>query len=173
MPFDVTQRERRALERGQQSERLVHAIRNLRARRDPLRRRLRFGAALAQRSLLEIHRVVSILAMPPRANQVDRTVHRDPVQPGAKIRPGLETAQLLVRLEPRLLHHVFRILRVPGHPVRKRIDVAGMLFDERAKRVAVAVAGPGDNRRVALVHPCSFDGLGRIRLAWKLTIQGR
>ena len=94
--------------------------------------------------------------MPARANQIDRTVHRDPVQPGAEIRPGLETAQLLVRLEPRLLHHVFRILRIAGHPVRERIDVAGMLFDQRSKRVAVAIAGLGDNRRVALFHPCHF-----------------
>jgi hypothetical protein len=40
-----------------------------------------------------------------------------------------------------------------------------MALNERSKRVAVAVTGPGDYRRVALVHPCNFDGPGRIRLA--------
>jgi hypothetical protein len=49
--------------------------------------------------------------------------------------------------------------------MRQREDVAGMSLDERSKRVAVAVAGPGDNRRVALVHPCHLDALGGIRLA--------
>ena len=60
---------------------------------------------------------------------------------------------------------ILRILRIAGHPVRQRVDVAGMHIDEHSKRVAVAVAGPGDNRRVALVHPCCLDGLRRIRLA--------
>ena len=119
--------------------------RDLRAGRDPLRRRLRLGAALAERTLLEVDRVVRILAMAAAANQVDRTVHGDPVQPGPKIRPGLEPAQLLVRLEPRLLHHVLRVLRIAGHPVRQRKDVAGMVIDERSKRIAVAIAGLGDH----------------------------
>ena len=34
-----------------------------------------------------------------------------------------------------------------------------MEVDELSKRVAVAVAGPGDNRRVALLHSCYFDGI--------------
>ena len=64
-----------------------------------------------------------------------------------------------------VVHHVFRILRVTGHPVRQREDVAGMQIDQRSKRVAVAIAGLGDNRRVALVHPCCLDGLCGNRLA--------
>jgi hypothetical protein len=40
-----------------------------------------------------------------------------------------------------------------------------MHFDQRPERVAVAIAGLGDYRRVALVHPFHFDGFSRIRLA--------
>ena len=91
--------------------------RNLAALCQPQRGRLAVGAALAERALLEIRRVVGVLAMPPRADEVDGAVDRDPVQPGADVRPGLETAELPVRLEPGLLHHVLRVRRVAGHPM--------------------------------------------------------
>ena len=86
------------------------------------------------------------------ANQVDRTVHGDPVQPGAKVRPGLEPAQLLVRLEPRLLHHVFRVLRIAGHPVRQREDVAGMAIRPAPETRRGRLRGPW-RQPTRRVHP--------------------
>ena len=39
-----------------------------------------------------------------------------------------------------------------------------MAIDDRAKRLAVAVAGLGDHGRVAFIHPSYFDGFGLKRL---------
>ena len=115
--------------------------------------RARVGG-LAGAELLEVgRRRVPASRCGRDANQVDRAVHRDPVQPGAEVRPRLEPAQLLVGLQKRLLDDVLGVLRVAGHPVRQPIDSAAVALHERPKSFAISVAGQRDGGGVRLRHP--------------------
>ena len=95
-----------------------------------------------------------------RAHQIHRAVRDDAIQPGAEIRSRLEPAQLLDTREESFLHHIFGILLVPGHPERQPKDAPAVALDERAKRVAVTLAGTGQDGccfgRVHLIH---LDGV--------------
>ena len=102
------------------------------------------------------------------------------MEPGPEIGPGLETAQLLIRLEKATLHHVLGVRRAPGEPVRHVEDVPRVALDERTERVAVAVAGLGDDggasgvRSLTLFRPrrfrasSQFDAGGRPRLVGRV-----
>ena len=92
-------------------------------------------------------------AVRPRANQVDRAVHRDAVEPGAEVGARLETAQLLVGLQKRLLHHVLRVRRVAGHAVREPEDSTAVALHESAESLAISVASQRDGGGVRLRHP--------------------
>ena len=94
----------------------------------------------------------------PRPDQVDRTVHRDPVQPGAEVRARFEASQLLVCPQEGLLDDVFGVMRTAGHPVRKPVDGAAMAIHERMESFAVSVAGQRDGCGVRLRHPSCLDG---------------
>src|SRR5262249_60204644 len=52
-----------------------------------------------------------------RAHHVHRAVGRDPIQPGAEVRPRLEAAQLPIRAEETHLEHILAILLVAGYPL--------------------------------------------------------
>jgi hypothetical protein len=52
-----------------------------------------------------------------------------------------------------ILHHVFRILLVAGHPERESKRTAAVPLDERAERLAVALARTGqDGCRLGHIH---------------------
>src|SRR5262245_12835729 len=93
------------------------------------------------------------LAMRSRSNKVDRTVHRDSMQPGAEIRPRFETAELSVSFQESLLDDVLGVLRGAGHTVGEPIDSAAVALDERSKGFAISVAGQRDGGGVRLRHP--------------------
>ena len=92
-------------------------------------------------------------AVRPRSDQIDRAVHGDAVQPGAEVRARFEPAQLLVRLQERLLDDVLGVRGIAGHPVRQPVDSAAVALDERPERFAVSVARQRDRGGVRLRHP--------------------
>ena len=102
--------------------------------------------------LLEIGGVDGCFAPLGRSQVVDRAVHGDTGQPGTHLGPGLEAAQLSVNLEPGVLDDVLRILGVSHQAIDHAEEVAAVLFNERTKRVNVAISRFGDYRGVALGH---------------------
>jgi hypothetical protein len=102
---------------------------------------------------LEVGHVVRRFPVRPRADEVDRAVHRDAVNPGAEVRPRLESTQLLVRLQKRLLHHVLRVRRIAGHPMRQPEDSPAMALDEHPERFAIPASRQRDGGDVRLRHP--------------------
>ena len=138
------------------------ALANLGAQHQPVRAR---HAGHGWRSAaLSASRSCGVVADSPGAagaNQIDGAVHGNPVEPGPEIGPGLETAQLLIRLEERVLDDVLGVRRAAGEPIRHVEDVARVTLDERTERLAVTVAGLGDGRPVAFVHPNSLTRVRR------------
>ena len=91
--------------------------------------------------------------MLPSANQVDRAVHRDPVEPRAEVRPRLEPAKLPVRLQEGFLHDVLGVLGTAGHPVRQPVHGPAVALDESLEGFAVAIPRECDGGGVRLRHP--------------------
>src|SRR5712692_8738756 len=96
------------------------------------------------------------------AHQIDRAVGHDAVEPGPEVGARLESAQLPVRPKEALLHNILSILLAAGHSKREAKDTLAVTLDERAKRLAVALAGPRqDGCCLARVHLLRLDGVGR------------
>ena len=142
LPLEVAQHERGPFHLAERRHRVVDARPAPRcsASAAPAVRAASRVDGLAGAELLEVGGVVRRFPMRPRTNQVDRAVHRDAVQPGAEVRPRLESAQLLVGLQKRLLHHVLRVRRVAGHPMRQPEDSPAVALDERPESFAISVA---------------------------------
>ena len=102
---------------------------------------------------LQIRCVMARLLMLPAPNHVDGTVHGDPMEPRAEVRPRLEAGKLPVRLEKRLLDDVFGVLGAAGHPVGQPVDSTAMALDERTESLAISVARQRDGGGVRLRHP--------------------
>ena len=150
-PFVVAERERCALERAQVSECLGHLRGDFRALREPLGT-VTFG----RRERHDDFETVSprlIVARLPSPHHVYRAVGDDPVEPGAEIGPRFESPQLPIGAEKALLDHVFCVLLVAGHAERQPEDGPAMAFDQYTERVAIALAGAGqDGRSLSRVH---------------------
>jgi hypothetical protein len=103
--------------------------------------------------VFQVARVVRVLPVWPRPNQIDRTVHGNPVEPRAEVRTRLEPSELLVSLEKRFLHDIFCVLRVAGHSMREPVDSAPVALHERTESLTISVAGQRDGGGVRLRHP--------------------
>jgi hypothetical protein len=65
----------------------------------------------------------------------------------------LESSELPVSADEAFLNHVFGVLLVAGHSERQPVRITTVAFHERAKRVAVALAGSSQGGcRFAGVH---------------------
>src|SRR5256885_1095695 len=102
----------------------------------------RAGPALAEVAL-DVRRFRELAVVVE--HQIDRAVRRDAVQPRAEIGARLEPAELSIRAEKAFLDHIFGILLIAGHPERQPENTPAVPLDERAKRLAVALAGTGQD----------------------------
>ncbi len=75
------------------------------------------------------------------------------MEPRPEVGPRLETAQLFVCAQERLLDHVLGVLRAAGHPVRESIDGTAVTLDKRPESFAISIAGQRDGGGVRLRHP--------------------
>ena len=143
-------------------ERRLHAPLDLRALRHALRprhvrRRQLHGLVEAVAADLVVPRLL-------RPHQIHRAVGDDAIQPGAEVRPRLEPPQLPIGAKKAFLDHIFRILFVAGHPVGQPEDTPAVPLDERSERLAVALAGTGqDGCCFGRVHLSRLDGAS---LSW-------
>ena len=152
--FEVPQDEGRPLALAERGHRRVDAILNFGTQHESLRCVLPalFASLLAAHGF-EVRRVVPCFLVRPRPNQVDRAIHGDAMQPGPEVRPRLESAQLLVGLEKRLLDDVLGVRGIARHPVRQPIDSPAVALDERPERVAISVPRQRDGGDLRLRHP--------------------
>src|SRR5439155_17749062 len=96
---------------------------------------------------LIVERVGPVAAAP--LGHRGRRVGRDPVQPRGELRVAAEAAYGLPGAEVGLLHHVARILLVPGEPEGKGVGRDVGLADQFLERLLVTVAGGGDQLLLA------------------------
>ena len=75
------------------------------------------------------------------------------MQPRAEVGARLEAAELPVRLQEGVLHHVIGVLRIARHPVREPVDSPAVTVDQGPEGVAVTVAGQRDGGGVRIRHP--------------------
>ena len=151
-PFDVTQRECGTLQGREPREALGHARVNFGAQHLPV---WRWGVAqrdLLRRRHFEVRRIESGFAVTSRPNEVDGTVHGNPMNPGSKIGSRLEAAELPERLEERLLHDVLGIRGLSDQPEHHVMDVAAVSLDERPEGVGIPRVHRRDRGAVALEH---------------------
>src|SRR2546423_4925460 len=122
---------------------------------EPLVERRRLGAGLGvgegtvvnDLGALIVERVGPVAAAP--LSHRGRGVGRDPVQPRRELRVAAEPAYRLPGAEVGLLHHVARILLVPGQPEGERVRRGVGLADQFLERLLVTVAGGGDQLLLA------------------------
>ena len=122
---------------------------------EPLVERRRLGAGLGVGEGTVVHdlRALIVERVGPGAAAAlghrGRGVGRDPVQPRGELRVAAEAAYGLPGAEVSLLHHVARVLLVPGEPEGQRVRGDVGLADQFLKRLLVAVAGGGDQLLLA------------------------
>ena len=97
-----------------------------------------------------------------RAHQIHRAVGDNAIQPGAEVRARFEASELLVGANERFLNNILSILFVACHPKCEPKDASAVTLHERTKRIAVALAGTGqDGCCFGGVHLNSLDGQRR------------
>jgi hypothetical protein len=79
------------------------------------------------------------------AQRVQAAIGRDPVQPGAHRRAALEPLDAAPRGQERLLHHVLGVLQRADDAVAVQLQLAPERFGQRAERLLIARARPGEN----------------------------
>jgi len=146
-PLVMPKRERGALERAECAERMLDTTADFGALREPLRVRCIRRWHIGRRFQRFASRL--IVACLFRAHQIHRAVRDNPLQPGAEVRARLEAAELSIRAKKTLLNHVFGILFISRHPEGQPEHSPAVPLYERAKRVAVTLAGTGQDS-------CSF-----------------
>src|SRR5258708_1957592 len=72
------------------------------------------------------------------AQEVKRTIDRDPVEPSAEVGAKLELPQRLVSAKQGLLDNLFSVLRTPGHAIHLVVHAPGMALHKDAKGLLVA-----------------------------------
>jgi hypothetical protein len=72
------------------------------------------------------------LAQLPGSNQIQGTIHADPVNPRPKRRPSVKTMQLLKCPQECLLHKVFRVLLIAAHAKGQSENGVAMPFHQHA-----------------------------------------
>src|SRR5579859_956093 len=70
--------------------------------------------------------------------EVEGTIHCNPVKPGGKARTLLKSFQALVGAEKNFLNDLLRVLRVTGHAMNYGINAARMAIHKDAKGILVA-----------------------------------
>ena len=78
------------------------------------------------------------------AQDVERRVHGDAVDPGRQLRVASERPERAQRADENVLHRVARVLNVSGHPQRDRVDTLLVLFNDRVERPGLAAREPLD-----------------------------
>ena len=164
MPFDVAQRERRALNGRQAQHRLTNPRFDLSGEHEAFRCRLRRKHVVRPPGLIQIEGIVSGLAPSRGPEVIDRAVYGNAGQPGPDVRTGLESNQLGMRLQPGVLDDVPRVLGIASDPKHDAKEVAAVTLHQRPKGLDVAIPGSGDGRQVALVHAYGLDDGGDKRL---------
>ena len=86
------------------------------------------------------HPLQVLRAAPGRPERIERTVGRDPVQPGADRRPSLERIQPAPRGEEGLLEQVLRVLDRPDDPVDVHLELTPVRVGQFAERILLACA---------------------------------
>jgi hypothetical protein len=108
----------------------------------------RFQVLAAAGAVRQRHRAVTLVA----TAEVDAQIHYDSVQPCIKARLALETVQILVRLDERLLRQLQGIVAVVHHAHRYGEDFPLVPFDELAKCLLVPAATLANELPVATFH---------------------
>jgi hypothetical protein len=92
-------------------------------------------------------------AMAAGAHHVHRTVGRDPVQPGAEVRPCLKPSELAIRTEKAFLHDILGILFISHHAEGKLEHLPAVLLDECPEGLFVSLTRSNERGRpIAGVH---------------------
>jgi hypothetical protein len=109
-------------------------------RRTRQSRQQRFGLAV----------LVGDHVLRPPANQVDRAVGSDSVDPGAERGPCLESPQLGVCPQEGLLDHVLGVRLAARDAIRHAEDGTAVPLDERAESLAISGFRLGKDESVAV-----------------------
>ncbi len=105
---------------------------------------------------------IECLLSPGGAVQViDGEVHRDAVEPGQERSPELESRQVPIGADERILGDVVRHLVTPRHSHRYRVDPSLVAPDDLGKRVLVAGASPQYELAIGLASALPVLGVGR------------
>src|SRR5207253_7636292 len=102
--------------------------------------------------LLRIAAVMTVDAA-ARSKKIERAVDRDPVQPRAEVRTLLESIQLAVRAQERLLNHVVGIVFISRNPISDPKNWTTMLLNEQPEGVGITGPRPAHGRCVGCLHP--------------------
>ncbi len=78
------------------------------------------------------------------ADQIERTVYGDAIEPGAEASTLVEAGELLVRPQEAVLHDILRVLLVASHTICQPEQRTAVALHEHPKRVGIARSRPGD-----------------------------
>ncbi len=78
------------------------------------------------------------------ADQIERTVYGDAIEPGAEARTLVEAGELLVRPQEAVLHDILRVLLIASHTICQPEQWTAVALHEHTKRVGIARPRLGD-----------------------------
>src|SRR6266481_3529891 len=135
--------ESNALRRRQQVQGLRDLRPHLGTQQQPVRPRTRFGQLdFFASAFFEIRIFGDLVCIFHLhffcAQEVQRTIDRDPVKPCAEVGAKLELRQRLVSAEQSLLDNLFSVLWISGHAIHLVVHAPGMALHKDAKGLLVA-----------------------------------
>jgi hypothetical protein len=89
----------------------------------------------------------------PGPHQVKGGVHPDSVKPGAEVGAGFEPVQAPVGPQESLLHDLFGVLLVAGHPETQSEEAVAVTFYQHLESLLVSGAYLRHDGFIAPVHP--------------------
>jgi hypothetical protein len=84
-------------------------------------------------------RVVEVRPTATGTQMIQRTVHEDAIEPGAKVGSFFELLKMQIRVEQTILHDILRILLIAGDAEGEVVQVSPMTLDERQEHLQIAV----------------------------------
>jgi hypothetical protein len=108
---------------------------------------------LGSSGMRHVERLGTLVHATPTAAQVIETmVHGQTVEPRTERRGPFESRQFAVHEEKNLLQEVFRISRIPAHPVRKIVEPDRMTAVQLLKSLGVSGQACLDQIGVSRIH---------------------